>query len=71
MQSIVQNPRVSKSVLFETLGFTNYIIAKDFYKVQLFSNFFILKGLFETFTPKNDIFCNILLQSQKVHILRL
>ena len=49
MQSIVQNPRVSKSVLFETLEFTNYIIAKDFYKVQLFSNFFILQGLFETF----------------------
>ena len=48
MQSIVQNPRVSKSVLFETLGFTNYIIAKDFYKVQFFSNFFIIQGLFDT-----------------------
>ncbi len=49
MQSIVQNPRVSKSVLFETLGFTNYIIAKAFCNVQFFSNFFILQGLFETF----------------------
>ncbi|GEM_PF-5151869 len=49
MQSIVQNPRVSKSVLFETLGFTNHIIAKAFCNVQFFSNFFILQGLFETF----------------------
>ncbi len=49
MQIIVQNQRVSKRVLFETVEFTNYIIAKDFYKVQLFSNFFILQGPFETF----------------------
>ena len=40
MQSIVQNPRVSKSVLFETLGFTSYIIAKAFYNVQFFLIFY-------------------------------
>ena len=71
MQSIVQNRTVSKSVLFETVRFTNYIITKGFCNVQFFSDFFILQGLFETFRTRNDIFCNILLQSQKVHILRL
>jgi len=45
---IVYNKTVSKSVLFETVEFTNYIIAKDFYKVQFFSNFFIIQGLFDT-----------------------
>ena len=69
--SISLKTTVSKSVLFETAEFTTYIIAKDFYKVQPFSDFFISQGLFETFSLPNDSFCNILLQSQKVRFLRL
>ena len=71
MQSIVQNRIVSKSVLFETIRFTNYIITKGFCNVQFFSDFFILQGLFETFRTENDILGNVLLQSHKVHFLRL
>ena len=53
---IAYNKTVSKSVLFETVRFTNYIIAKGFCNVQSFSDFFILMGLFETFEHGNDIF---------------